>query len=233
VISIVLPARNERENVLAIIPEIHALLGKAEYEIILVDDQSGDGTIEAVRALELPFVETFGRQGRKGLGSAVGFGIERSRGNTVVVMDSDFNHQPKYIPQLLNALEHHACACGSRFLKGGGMSGRMHYNLSRLFNSFVRWITGGQLSDYSYGFFAVKKECLTALDSQRIFRGHGDYAIRLFFYLEKDGVAIREIPVQNGLRKFGKPNRAYVSNFYRYISEVIKLIIDQPARYAR
>jgi dolichol-phosphate mannosyltransferase len=220
-ISVVVPARNERENVLEIIPQIHEHLGPIDHEILLVDDGT-DGAADAVTALDLPFVRTFRRKEGKGLGSAVGYGLAQAAGDVIVVMDSDFNHQPKYIPRLLKGLVYADCVCGSRFLKEGVSTG-MHHVLSRAFNRFVRSVTKGELSDYSYGFLAFKKECLARLDAGRIFRGHGDYAIRFLFYLEKNGAKVLELPVVNGRRLFGEPNRAYVFNFFRYVSEVFKL----------
>jgi dolichol-phosphate mannosyltransferase len=233
VISIILPARNERENVLAIIPEINGMLEGREHEIILIDDDSQDGTMRAVWSLNLPFVKAFCRRGKTGLGSAVGFGIQEARGDVVVVMDSDFNHQPKYIPVFLKLLEHHDCVCGSRFLKGGGMANRLHQALSRMFNRFVGRLTSGSLTDYSYGFFAVRKESLMRLNFNQIFWGHGDYGIRFLFYLEKAGASILEVPVINGQRRTGRPNRAYVRNFWRYMSEVVKLVAKEQVKFAR
>ncbi len=231
-ISVILPARNERENVLAIIPIIHEALGQRSHEIILVDDDSTDGTMQAVWSLDLDYVRPFCRRGKRGLGSAVGYGIEQARGEDVLVMDSDFNHQPEYISWLVGGLDRHDCVAGSRFLKKGGMAGA-HGLLSFAFNRFVRCIVGGKLTDYSYGFFAVKKTAIRSLNFSRIFHGHGDYSIRFMFYLERSAATIAEIPVVNGARRFGSPNRAYVRNFLIYLSEVIKLALREQVKLAR
>ena len=113
------------------------------------------------------------------------------------------------------------------------MKDRMHYALSLAFNRFVRRMTGGKLSDYSYGFFAVRKDILAKQTFDRIFWGHGDYGIRFLFYAEKAGAKILEIPVVNGERRFGQPNRAYLRTFCRYLGEVIKLVINEQVKLAR
>jgi dolichol-phosphate mannosyltransferase len=200
---------------------------------VLIDDDSDDGTVQAVLSLNLPFVKAFCRRDGKGLGSAVGYGVREAQGDVLVVMDSDFNHQPEYISRLLESLEHYDCVTGSRFLRGGGMTGRWHYAFSFVFNRFVHVITGGNLTDYSCGFFAVMKSALNVLDFSRIFYGHGDYSIRLFFYLERAGMRIKEIPVINGARRFGQANGAYVRNLIRYVSEVIKLTFKEQVKLAR
>jgi dolichol-phosphate mannosyltransferase len=231
-ISVILPARNERQNVLALILEIHEALQTRDHEIILVDDDSMDGTLQAVGSLNLDYVRPFCRQGKRGLGSAVGFGLGQAQGEEVLVMDSDFNHRPEYISWLVEGLDRHDCVCGSRFLSKEGTKS-LHGILSFVFNRFVRAVTGGRFTDYSYGFFAARKSVLTVIDFSRVFRGHGDYAIRLLFTLEQNSAAIAEIPVINGKRRFGRPNRAYVRNFLSYFCEVIRLAFNEKVKVAR
>ncbi len=231
-VSVVLPAYNERRNVLALIQEIHEVLRNVSHEILIVDDDSSDGTLSAVEGLSDPCVKVFVRREDKGLAKAIRHGIERAHGETLVVMDSDFNHPPQYIPLMLDALRTHDCVSGSRFLSGGGMLSPWHLFFTRWFNVFVRWVIRGRILDNSYGFYGIRKEAVGVLDFDKIFWGHGDYCIRLMYYLQKRGVSILEIPIVNGLRRYGRPNRQYIRNFCRYFGEVLKLVFKEQVRCA-
>ena len=126
-ISVILPAFNERLNLLAIIPEINeVLVGEgfqpSDVEIIVVDDSSSDGTLEALQTLHLKSLQVLSNTYTKGLASSLRCGIEAARGEMILVMDSDYNHDPRQIPALIRALGSEDCVVGSRFLPGGRMA---------------------------------------------------------------------------------------------------------------
>jgi dolichol-phosphate mannosyltransferase len=122
-ISIVIPTYNERENITELVERIHRALSPRDYEVVFVDDNSGDGTALLIESLAGKYpVRVIVRQTERGLATAVIRGIEESEGGTVVVMDADLQHPPEVIPDLLNKMESGAdIAIASRYVEGGGM----------------------------------------------------------------------------------------------------------------
>ncbi|MFH1381937.1 MAG: glycosyltransferase family 2 protein [Chloroflexota bacterium] len=121
-LSLVIPTYNERDNIVPLVEAIHGTLAGREYEIIFVDDDSRDGTAEAVHGLEPRFpVRLVVRKDKKGLASAVVDGIGYADSDIVGVMDADLQHPPEVILGLLRALEDGTqVAIASRYVKGGG-----------------------------------------------------------------------------------------------------------------
>jgi dolichol-phosphate mannosyltransferase len=170
-----------------------------------------------------PFVRTILRTCNRGLANSIRTGLEHALGEVLVVMDSDFNHQPHYIPFMVRNLEHFDCVSASRFLYGGGMSDRSRQGMSWIFNIFTRVMTGGEITDSLYGFFAIKREVLGRVDFNRVFWGYGDYCIRLMYFLQKQQASILQFPAINGRRLTGEGNQKFVKIFVQYFSEVCKL----------
>lgn len=226
-VSVILPAYNERENVLALISEIKAVLANQAKEILIVDDNSPDGTAEAV-ARAFPGdaeVRVITRLKDRGLANSIREGLEKCSGELVVVMDSDFDHPPQYLPFMVSALSHYDCVFGSRFLYGGRMSTRPRHLLSWMFNIFVRYMTGGRITDNLYGFFAIRKEALKACDFDEIFWGFGEYCIRFLHVLQMEELAILQIPIVNGRRVAGQGNTAFIKTFAQYTAATVQLAV--------
>ncbi|MBZ0166062.1 MAG: glycosyltransferase, partial [Candidatus Omnitrophica bacterium] len=182
-VSVILPAFNERDNVLSLIDEIHSQLKRVPHHIVLIDDQSTDGTERAVAALGDPRVLVLQTSERLGLGKSIRMGIDRSKGDYIVVMDSDFNHQPGYLPFMISAMGVYDGAFASRFSPGGGMTSLWRQFLSRSFNVFVQWKLNSPVKDHLYGFFIIRREVLMRLPFDDIFWGYGDYCMRLIYFL--------------------------------------------------
>src|SRR5262245_6395502 len=106
-ISVILPTYNERENIVPLIACIHRLLGSYPHEIIVVDDQSPDGTHDAVCQLKDPQVKAILRKRDPGLAPAIRRGLEEAQGDIFLIMDSDFDHDPEYIPFMVNKIAYY------------------------------------------------------------------------------------------------------------------------------
>ena len=159
-ISVIVPTFNERENIASLVCAIHGVLQGLPYEILVVDDQSPDGTAQAVRDLKDPKVRVMVRSADPGYAKSIRCGIENSAGDLLIVMDSDFNHNPSCIPDMVQKLSEYDCVSGSRFLDGGRMTPAWRSVASRLFNAFVRGATGGRMTDNLFGFFGIRREAL-------------------------------------------------------------------------
>ncbi|GAB4347049.1 MAG: hypothetical protein Kow0099_28820 [Candidatus Abyssubacteria bacterium] len=225
-LSVVLPTYNERENIGELVQRIKQTLEEVvEYEVIVVDDNSPDGTAEVVR-------RAFGgdsnvrlhvRKGERGLATAIRRGIELSTGSTIVVMDTDFNHDPKYIPQFIKLIQYYDVVVGSRFLYGGGMYSRWRYYSSLIYNVFIRFMLGIPITDKLSGFFAVRRNTLEKLDFDWIFYGYGDYFIRFLMSIVDFRMSILEIPVFYDNRPAGESKTRFFKEFVRYTASVFRM----------
>lgn len=225
-LSVVLPTYNEKGNIAELLQRIKQCLeGVVDYEIVVVDDDSPDGTAEVI-SREFgrdENIRLYVRKNERGLATAIRKGIELSTGRVVVVMDSDFNHNPKYIPQFLKLIRYYEIVVGSRFLYGGGMYSQWRYYASFLYNTFIRFFLGIPIRDKLSGFFAIKRETLQKLDCDRIFYGYGDYFIRLLMTIVDLKLGIIEVPVFYDNRPAGETKTMFVKEFLRYTASVIKI----------
>ncbi len=222
-ISVILPVFNERQNILSLIDAIERELRGLEHEIVVVDDDSTDGTAAVLLGRKDPVVCVIRRSGDRGYAASIRCGIQQAQGDTLVIMDSDFNHDPGDIKRMLDFLPGHDCVSASRFLKGGRMAPTWRGICSRIFNIFIRQATGSRLTDNLFGFFAIRRPVLAACPFDDIFFGFGDYGMRLLFYLQKNGATILECPAVCGPRRAGDGNRHYWRTFRSYFQATLAL----------
>lgn len=226
-VSVILPCFNESGNILPLIDAIHKELSFYPHQIVVVDDNSPDGTYELVKKCHYDFVKPILRTIDPSLAKSIRAGIEESDGSILIVMDSDFNHQPIYLSQMVHNLEYYDCVIASRFVYGGMMEQRWRHLFSWIFNIFVRILTGGKITDNLYGFFSIKKELLSKVDFDKVFWGYGDYCIRLMFYLQKEKNNMLQIPAVNGKRLKGDGNSKFLKVFWQYFKETYKLVFKE------
>lgn len=224
-VSVILPCYNESGNIVPLIDAIHAELHFCPHQIVVVDDNSPDGTFDLVKSLNYKFVKPILRSTDPSLAKSIRTGIEESSGDICIFMDSDFNHQPFYLTIMIKNLEYYDCVLGSRFVYGGKMEQRWRHLFSWLFNIFVRVMTGGKITDSLYGLVAIRKEYLTEVNFDKIFWGYGDYCIRLMYYLQKLNISVLQIPVVNGHRLAGTGNSKFMKVFWQYFREVVHLTL--------
>jgi dolichol-phosphate mannosyltransferase len=168
-LGIVLPTRNERDNVAPLIARIEDALGRDGWEVIVVDDDSSDGTADAARALALADrrIRVIQRFGRRGLASAVIEGMCATAAPFVAVMDADHQHDPAMLSAMRAAVQAGECdvAVASRFVEGGsatGLSSETRQWGSRLANRLARKVTGVDLADPMSGYFLLRTHRLRA-----------------------------------------------------------------------
>ena len=226
-VSVILPTYNEKGNIVELIDAItkQLLPMNISRELIVVDDNSRDGTGKLAREhfAENEEVKVFIRTEERGLATAIRYGIEKSSGDIIVVMDTDFNHDPKVLPQMVRFLEYYDIIIGSRFTMGGGMHNNFRYITSYVYNFLIRLLLTTRLQDNLSGFFSARREVLFSLDFEKIFWGYGDYFFRLLFYAEKLGTNILDIPVVYQRRKSGESKTHLLSLLVRYTTALIKL----------
>lgn len=233
-LSIILPTYNEAGNIgkliLALIKQLRSKL--PDLEIIVVDDNSPDGTAQVVKNLvgqKIP-VKLFVRKNQRGLATAIHLGIKKSAGEIIVLMDTDFNHQPKDVPRLLQPIFTGSAdiVIGSRYISGGGMhkaeTGTIHFFGSK-FGSLVvnKLLLNLPFNESLSGFIAFKREILKKLNQGKIFHGYGDYCLRLLYQAHQQRIKIIEIPVFYGKRQWGKSKTRLLKVFFGYFKAAVLL----------
>ena len=226
-ISVILPTYNEKNNILLLVDEILKNLSKfKEKEILIIDDNSPDGTYKICNEnLNNNFIKIFLRTEDKGLAKSIRFGIEKSSGDKIIVMDTDHTHDPKYLGILLNLSEQFDIVIGSRFFEGGKMAATTHHYLSYIFNVFLRILLRTGVKDNLGGFFCINKKSLKDLNFDKIFTGYGEYFLRLIFFLKKKNVKINEVGVIYNLRYKDKSKSNFFKLLFQYTFEALKLRI--------
>ncbi len=164
-VSVVVPTYNERENLSELAQRLdRALSGNWKWEMIIVDDDSPDGTAWTARDLARSNnrIRCIQRLGRRGLSSAVVEGMLASSAEYFVVMDGDLQHDETIVDTMLSALKDDTCdiAVGTRYAKGGGVGAwdASRARQSSMANNAARAILGVELSDPMSGFFAINRD---------------------------------------------------------------------------
>ncbi|MEC4818653.1 MAG: glycosyltransferase [Scytonema sp. PMC 1069.18] len=169
--SLIIPTYNEAGNIKKVIRILSELLDEAipeQYELIVVDDDSADGTWKIAQSLvsEYPHLQVMRRQQERGLSSAVIRGWQVAKGSILGVIDGDLQHPPEVLLQLLRAMQEGAdLAVASRHVNGGGVSS---WNFIRRFLSRGAQVLGliilpevlGRVSDPMSGYFLVRRNCI-------------------------------------------------------------------------
>lgn len=206
---VIIPTYNEKENIEEIIQSISSL--KTDFDILIVDDNSPDGTGDIVNKLKKEFknLHLIIRPGKQGLGTAYikGFKWAIKNGYDIIYeMDADFSHNPKDLERLYNTCLNGAdLAIGSRYISGVNV---VNWPLGRVLMSYmasiyVRIITGLRVKDTTAGFKAYKKEVLETIDLDNIRSKGYAFQIEMKFTTWKSGFRIKEIPIVFTDRKQG------------------------------
>jgi dolichol-phosphate mannosyltransferase len=228
VVSVILPTYNEREGIAEIVAEIlGAVRGTGlDAEVVIVDDASPDGTAAHVKAVFEgdAAVRVHVRHGERGLASALHRGIQEARGDVVVLMDSDGNHDPHLLPLMVRCVEYFDVVIGSRYVLGGGMlTSRFRYWASYGFNIVIRGVLGLRIHDNLSGFLAFRPALLRGMAPETIFYGYGDYAIRLLHHVVREGGRVLEIPTVYRFRKGGESKTRFLAYLWTYLASVFRL----------
>ena len=199
---VIIPTYNEKENIQKMIEKVFSL--KPDFDILIIDDGSPDGTAAIVKTLQQKFTDRLHliqRQGKQGLGTAyiVGFkwAIEKKY-DYIFEMDCDFSHNPDDLPRLLQACENGAdVAVGSRYCKGGKVK---NWPVGRILMSYfasvyVRMVLWINIRDTTAGFKCYKRKVLETINLDNIkFMGYA-FQIEMKYASLKKGFKIVEVPI--------------------------------------
>jgi dolichol-phosphate mannosyltransferase len=207
-LTIVVPTFNERENVPLLVERLDGVLAGIKWEIIFVDDDSPDGTAEAVRALarQRPNIRCLQRIGRRGLSSACIEGILASAAPVIAVMDADLQHDETLLPAMWRELQTGSLdlVIGSRFVAGSDVASmtKARISISTLANQLSRLVVKAELQDPMSGFFMVKRPVFeTAL---RSLSAQGFKILLDLFASSPRPLAFKELPFRFRERQHGE-----------------------------
>lgn len=222
---VVIPTYNEAENIPELLRRILAL--EPRLRVIVVDDNSPDGTAAAAREIGGERVTVLVRRGVRGYGSAViaGFKEALAQGADLILgMDSDFSHDPARIPELLRRAEQADVVVGSRYCPNGGtINWPLHRMLlSRGANRYVRLILGIPCRDATSGFRCYRREIVEHLDLDTIRSEGYSFLVEVLYRAFLAGARISEIPIVFMDRLRGK-SKINSKEIYRSIFMVLWL----------
>jgi dolichol-phosphate mannosyltransferase len=219
-VSIVLPTLREHDSLLLLRPRLERALTAYAAEVIVVDDDSRDGTEQLIATWsEPPQYRLIVRQGVRGLASAVVEGLRSARGSVVVVMDADGSHPPELLPLLIEPIRRGEAAfvLASRVVPGGSSPGLP--GLRRLISwgatRLAKPLTG--VGDPMSGFFAVRRD---AVEIDRL--TPVGYKIALEVLVKCRPVPVREVPFEFGPRLAGtsKLDRRQMGQYLRHLARL-------------
>ncbi|KAJ3276729.1 dolichol-P-mannose synthesis [Terramyces sp. JEL0728] len=232
--SVLLPTYNERQN----LPVIIWLLCKTfqehalDYEIIIIDDNSPDNTIEVARQLQKVYGEQHivlrPRAGKLGLGTAYVHGIQHSTGDFVIIMDADMSHHPKFIPEFIQMQQQKNLdiVTGTRYALGGGVHGwDLRRKLtSRVANYLADVLLDPKVSDLTGSFRLYKKEVLSQLIFVTKSKGYV-FQMEMMVRARQHNFSIGEIPITFVDRVFGE-SKLGPSEIVGYLKGLLGLFLD-------
>lgn len=205
-VMVILPTYNERENIRELVDALFNL-DISNFHLLIVDDNSPDGTGEIARELASSQsyrgkINVLHRPQKQGLGPAYIAGYKRALAldaQLIIQMDADFSHQPKYIPQLLAQAGSNDVVVGSRYVAGGSVDDRwgpirklLSWWANRLYTPGILRIP---IRDATGGYRLFHRKCLIGLDLSRIKANGYVFQIEVIYAMHKLGYRIKEIPI--------------------------------------
>ena len=199
-ILVISPTYNERKNIKRLVEMV--LGDNPEYDLLIVDDNSPDGTSEKVKELQDHYknLHLKIRDKKSGLGTAYIYGFKwalEHNYDIIIQMDADLSHNPKDLPMMVSKLKKNDLVIGSRYIKGISV---VNWPLSRLIlsygaNTYSRIITGMPIMDGTGGFKAWESKVLSDIDLDSIRSQGYSFQIEMNFRAWIKGYKIKEIPI--------------------------------------
>lgn len=226
-ISIIIPTYNEKQNIGRLIDVLIKELSTEDFEIIVVDDLSTDGTIQLMekKAAGNERIKFYQNPPPRGLSRSILMGLRQAKSGIIVGMDADFNHDPKIIRNLVAKLrkENLDLVIASRFIENGGMDDKLRYFFTKLFNLLLKIFFAFPSTDNASGYYAIKTKSLKKLPLDQVFVGYGEYHLRLVYFAKKLNFKMGEFPVFYQKRRYGASKSKLLSMCFSYLKVAFQL----------
>lgn len=222
-ISIIIPTFKERDNIQLLLERVHGSMIGRNYEVVIVDDNSKDGTIEIVNKFMTKYpVRLIVRTGVKGLATAVVEGFKHASGKVLVVMDADLQHPPESIKTLISEIENGSdIVIGSRYINSNGLDNFSLYRkmVSTGATAIARILIKkvANVKDIQSGFFALKRNVIENVDMNPV-----GYKILLEILSVGHYNTVKEVPYTFSVRENGQTKMNFAI-MLEYILHIIML----------
>jgi len=232
---IMIPTYNESENIVKLIDEITSL-SVPELHIVIVDDNSPDGTADTVKKKmeTVTNIHLLVRMKNKGRGRAGLEGFKycvKAGADAVIEMDADFSHHPRHIPELIEGLEGHDIVIGSRFVKGGKnvRGGPIRNFITWFAGTYIRIVLGLQVQDPTSGYRCFNADVLRRISLESCISKGPSVVQEILYKAHRLGFTMTEVPIvfedrERGVSTF-RPSLA-VQGFLMVI--IFRLLFSKP-----
>ncbi|MBM4028265.1 MAG: glycosyltransferase family 2 protein [Planctomycetes bacterium] len=217
-LSVVAPAHNEVENLPRLLEEVAAALARLEHdwEIIITDDASTDGTANVLRDLrkKYPQLRVLALRQRSGQTAAVEAGLRHARGTFIATLDADLQNDPADILRLLQMLESQPQGCG--FVNGWRADRHdpwIRLVSTRIANGVRNWLTHEQIHDSGCGLRVFRRECIERI---KLFNGMHRFLPTL---VKMEGYRVMEVPVNHRPRTAGKAKYGVLNRVFKALRD--------------
>jgi dolichol-phosphate mannosyltransferase len=208
-VLVIVPTYNERMNLPVLVA---GLMRHEDVRVLVVDDQSPDGTGEVADRLARDHpgrVDVLHRTGKRGLGRSYIDGIKKAIAEPVDIicqMDADLSHDPGHLPDLIAATSHADVVLGSRYIPGGAIVNwpKRRRLLSRFANIYIRSVTRLGARDCTTGYRCWRREALASLPLDRFFSDGYSFLIEMLFVAARGGCRVAEVPITFVERREGE-----------------------------
>jgi dolichol-phosphate mannosyltransferase len=231
-LSVVIPARNEERCIISTVKHLHVelQLHRIPHEIIVVDDASVDATsakLDAIRS-EMPELVVVKNPGPHGFGRAIARGIDRMKGDAVVIMMADESDDCRDVVRYWTLLQQgYECVFGSRFLRGGGTIDypRLKLMINRLANFFVKTLFAFKLNDTTNAFKAYRKSVIDGC--QPLISPHFNITVELPLKAITRGYSWISVPITWRNRRAGKSKLSLKEMGSRYLFICLYVLLEK------
>lgn len=233
---IIIPTYNEKENIKKLIDNILIVLKKNQINghILIVDDNSPDGTYKIIKGISNNKVHLIKRAKKLGLGTAhisgFKYGLKKNF-DLLMTMDADFSHNPLYIPNIIKLIKNNDVVIGSRYITNGGtLKWSLHRKItSKGANIFAQIMLGLKSNDCTSGFRCYKSEVLRSINLDNIFSNGYSFLVEMIYKCQRKRFKIGESPIIFVDRNEGKSKisrKEIIKAFYT----VMKLFFERIKR---
>ena len=225
--SIIIPTFNEKKNIFILIKRIQKFLKKNNYEIIVVDDNSYDGSITVfnkIKKKERKFSFYIRREKKRDLSKSIILGIKKSKFNNLIIMDGDLQHNPKYLPILIknfNTQKQDILVAVRNFKKRSGLS-NIRFFLSLSLIALINLIFKKKTTDPMSGFFVVKKTVF--IRSRKKLYGKGFKILFDIIYSSNKNIKVNDYSIKFDSRKNNKSKMSLKILFHIFLLVIQKMI---------
>jgi len=199
-VSFVIPTLNEHGNIDRLIKRINTIMKSIHinYEIIVVDDNSSDGTTDDVKELQKNQnnLVLINRKEKRGIGSALEEGYNHAKGNLILSIDADLSHPPEKIPEFIDKIKNgYDMVMSSRYISGGSVDKSIkNYMISKMGAHYLSLMMRINIKDFTTGYRAIRRSIWSKIKDYK-YSNRNIFLVETIYFAHKHGAKLTEIPI--------------------------------------